>query len=74
MDDLKRFHAANLAPNVASFRVVGAVDQARVRAALQDLGTRWTRRDVTMPTYGAPQRPSTSAVYFYDLPGAKQSS
>jgi zinc protease len=74
MDDLKRFHAANLAPNVASFRVVGAVDQARVRAALQDLGTRWARRDVKMPAYGAPQRPSTSAVYFYDLPARSSPS
>jgi zinc protease len=73
MDDLRRFHAANLAPNVASFRVVGAVDRARAEAALQDLGTRWARRDVTVPAYGAPRRPSTSAVYFYDLPGAKQS-
>jgi zinc protease len=73
MDDLKRFHAANLAPNLASFRVVGAVPQARVRTALQDLGSRWQRRQVAMPSYPAPQPPSASKVLFYDLPGAKQS-
>jgi zinc protease len=73
MDDLKAFHANNLAPNIASFRVVGAVDQPRVRTALADLGTKWRRGSVTIPTYPAPQAPATSKVYFYDLPGAKQS-
>jgi zinc protease len=73
MDDLKRFHAANLAPNIASFRIVGAVDQPRVQAALQDLGSKWQRRTVSIPDYPAPQAPATSKVYFYDLPGAKQS-
>ena len=73
MDDLKRFHAANLAPNIASFRVVGAVEQPRVEAALRDLGSSWERRSVAIPVYPAPTQPARSAVYFYDLPGAKQS-
>lgn len=73
MDDLKRFHAANLAPNVARFRVVGAVDQPRVEAALRTLGARWQQRTVTIPSYPAPPVPTASRVYFYDLPGAKQS-
>jgi zinc protease len=73
MDDLKRFHAANLAPNLANFRVVGAVDQAQVTAALQDLGNKWQKRTVSIPAYPAPQAPSASKIYFYDLPGAKQS-
>jgi zinc protease len=73
MDDLKRFHAANLAPNLANFRLVGAVERPRVAAALQDLGTRWSRREVRLPAYPAPQPPTASKVYFYNLPGAKQS-
>ena len=73
MEDLKRFHATNLAPNIASFRVVGAVDQTRVQAALQDLGSKWQRRNVSIPTFPAPQAPATSKVYFYDVPDAKQS-
>ncbi|HEX8533478.1 MAG TPA: pitrilysin family protein, partial [Allosphingosinicella sp.] len=73
MEDLKRFHAANLAPNIASFRIVGAVDQARVNEALRDLGARWQRREVNIPSYPAPQPPAASKVYFYDLPGSKQS-
>ena len=73
MEDLKRFHAANLAPNIANFRVVGAVDQPRVRTALGDLGSKWQRREVPIPSWPAPQAPTTSKIYFYDLPGAKQS-
>nr|WP_295372580.1 pitrilysin family protein [uncultured Sphingosinicella sp.] len=73
MEDLKRFHAANLAPNLASFRVVGAVPQARVQTALQDLGSRWQRRQISIPSYPAPQSPAASKVLFYDVPGAKQS-
>ncbi|MCR4340804.1 MAG: insulinase family protein, partial [Gemmatimonadaceae bacterium] len=73
MDDLKRFHSANLAPNIASFRVVGSVEKARVEAVLQDLGSKWQRRSVSIPSYPAPQAPATSKLYFYDVPGAAQS-
>jgi zinc protease len=73
MDDLKRFHAANLAPNIASFRIVGAVDQPAATATLRDLGSRWTRRQVAIPSYPPPAAPAASRILFYDLPGAKQS-
>ena len=73
MDDLKRFHTEKLAPNIASFRIVGAVDEATVKASLRDLGSRWARREVTLPDYPPPAVPATSRILFYDLPGAKQS-
>jgi zinc protease len=73
MEDLKRYHAVNLAPNIASFRVVGDVGQAEVRAALADLGSKWKRRAVTVPAYPKPEAPAASKLYFYDLPDAKQS-
>jgi zinc protease len=74
MDDLKLFHGRNLAPNIASFRIVGAVDQAAVNNALGDLGSRWTRREVDIPDYPAPAAPAAPRILFYDLPGAKQST
>jgi zinc protease len=73
MNDLKRFHGMNLAPNIASFRIVGAVNQAEVRTALADLGSRWTRREVKIPEHPAPAAPAAPRILFYDLPGAKQS-
>jgi zinc protease len=73
MEDLKRYHARNLAPNIASFRVVGGLDQGLVKSALGDLGSRWAKRQVAVPAYPQPKTPQASKVYFYDIPGAKQS-
>lgn len=73
MDELKAWQADNLAPNNARFRVVGAVDQAAATAALEGLGERWARRDVTVPAYSRPAAPTSSQVYFHDMPGASQS-
>lgn len=73
MDDLKRFYSRNLAPNHASFRIVGAVDEVAVKAALANLGSRWARREVAIPAYPVPAAPTASRILFYDLPGAKQS-
>jgi zinc protease len=73
MDDLKRWHAANLAPNLARFRVVGATGDRQVRAALADLGTRWKKRAVAPVAYARPEAPKQAKLYFYDIPGSKQS-
>ena len=73
MDDLKAWQANNLAPDNARFRVVGAVDQVAATAALEGLGERWARRDVTVPAYPMPAVPAKSQVYFYDMPNASQS-
>jgi zinc protease len=73
MEDLKLFHASRLAPNVATFRFVGAVERPGVERALRDLGSKWARREVAIPSYPAPAAPSKARLFFYDLPGAKQS-
>ncbi len=73
MDDLRAYLQNNLAPNNARFRIVGAVDEAAATAALDGLGQRWVRRDVTVPAYAAPTPPTESRVYFYDMPNASQS-
>ena len=74
IDDLKAYHAL-LAPNLANFRVAGAVDKAGVLTALNPLTDNWTpgavadnALNITPP---APLEKST--VYFYDMPGASQS-
>lgn len=73
MDDVKAYYAANLSPSAANFRVVGAVSQTAVAAALGRLEREWTAKDVTIPAFEAPMAPDTSTIYFYDVPGAKQS-
>ncbi|MCF6220709.1 MAG: insulinase family protein [Robiginitomaculum sp.] len=71
--DIKAFYAANYAPARAQLRVVGAVDSDAVQQAFSGVAKRWTRAatdDVTLPQSADI---TTSKIYFYDVPGAKQS-
>ena len=74
IDDLKAFYEKNFSPSVSSFLVVGFVDQPRVEKALTALNTGWASKEVAMPEFTFPQGPEKSAVYFVDVPGAKQSN
>lgn len=73
MDDLRRFQSGILAPGLAHFRIVSPSDQTAVTAALASLGERWAARDAVVPTFPEPSAPTTSRVYFYDVPSASQS-
>lgn len=72
LDDLKAYYAANLSPAAANFRVVGAVTKADATAALEKISKRWSDHAITYPQYSDPVTPTQSTVYFYDIPGAKQ--
>ncbi|WP_227006261.1 M16 family metallopeptidase [Rufibacter latericius] len=71
--DLQKYYAANLSPSVATFQVVGAVDQQEVMNSLAGLNQNWKTKEVRFPQYQTPTAPAASKVYFYDVPGAKQS-
>jgi zinc protease len=73
LDDLKAFQLNNFTPRLAQIHVVGALSQAQAREALGPLGLAWNRPEPNMPFWPAPQAPTTSKIYFYDAPGAKQS-
>jgi len=73
MDDLKTYYEANLSPSVGSFRIVGDVDVSAVRSALAGIEARWTAKPVSFPDYPTPTAPVEARLYFYDVPGAKQS-
>ncbi|MBE0668510.1 MAG: insulinase family protein, partial [Bacteroidales bacterium] len=74
IDDLKAFYEKNFSPSVSQFLVVGSVDQPRVEKALAGLNTGWASKEVALPSFTFPQGPEKSAVYFVDVPGAKQSN
>jgi zinc protease len=74
MDDIKDFYEKNISPSVATFLIVGSVDQARVEKALASLGKNWASKEVQMPVFTFPPAPEKPAVYFVDVPGAKQSN
>ncbi|WP_210465448.1 M16 family metallopeptidase [Rufibacter roseolus] len=71
--DLQNYYRANLSPSVAAFQVVGAVDQQEVMNSLAGLNQNWKAKEVRFPQYATPAAPAKSTVYFYDVPGAKQS-
>lgn len=73
LEDLQAFFHNNLAPQLAKMHVVGDVSEDKVMAAISRLTSDWQQKDVSVPAYPAPAAPEKSTVYFYDVPGAKQS-
>ena len=73
MDDLKAFYNANLSPSVARLHVVGALGQGQVTTGLSKLTDGWKAKEVATPEWPVARMPEQATVYFYDVPGAKQS-
>jgi len=73
MDDLKDFYHKTVSPSVARMLVVGQLNQDRVVTGLGKLSTNWEAFDVVLPEVAQAKMPEKSAIYFVDVPGAKQS-
>ena len=73
LDDLRTYYNSYFSPNITKVHVVGAVSKDEVYNSLATLNNKLESKDVTFPEIGDLPIPETSKVYFYDLPGAKQS-
>jgi zinc protease len=73
LDDLKTYYEANMSPSVADFMVVGAINEQEVNKVLRGLEENWSGADVQIPEFVKPEPIAEPTVYFYDVPGAKQS-
>lgn len=73
IDELKEFYSKNISPAVANFHVVGAVTKEQVKNSLIPIEANWELKPVQLRTYPNPEELNSSQVYFYDVPGAKQS-
>lgn len=73
LDDVKALYNRSFSPSVASFQIAGSVPERRVLSSLKQLEKSWAAKEVNIPVYQAPVMPEKSAVYFIDVPGAKQS-
>ena len=73
LDDLKAYYENFFSPSVATFHVVGSINEADVMASLTALDEAWEAKDVTIPEYTVPKGPENSKIVFVDVPGAKQS-
>lgn len=73
MADLQAYYQRFISPSVARLHVVGALNEAAVLAPLQALAAQWSAKEVRFPDWPLPAQPEEAKVYFYDVPGAKQS-
>jgi zinc protease len=71
--DLQNYYNNNLTPKLTNVFVVGAISEAKVMNNLEAVNTKWETKDVSIPELPMPLYPKASTVYFYDVPGAKQS-
>jgi zinc protease len=73
MEDLKDYYASYLSPSVSSLHVVGNIPLGDIEHAFQGIIDRWEPKEVVLPEIEIPGNPDTPAIYFVDVPGAKQS-
>jgi zinc protease len=73
LDDLKDYYDQNFSPSVATFHIVGDVDQYRVMKALSGFEKKWEVKNVSFPEYSLPLNNHARKVFFIDVPDAKQS-
>lgn len=73
MDDLKAYYQKNFSPKIARMNVVGQIGKDRVLVGLASLQEKWKPTDVVLPVLPEPIAPAKSAIYFVDVPNAKQS-
>ena len=73
LDDLKKYFDANISPTVTTIHVVGDIRREDVVSSLSALDANWPAKPVTIPEVVVPAAPEHSVVYFYNVPGAKQS-
>jgi zinc protease len=73
IDDLKNYYTKNIAPSVADFQIVGAIPKTDVTNSLATLNKNWETKKVTVPKIVTTNTVASSKIYFYDVPGAKQS-
>lgn len=73
LDDLKGFYNKYFSPSISKLLIAGDVDQPGVETAFAGIVQKWQPKEVVLPEIKVPESPAKSAIYFVDVPGAKQS-
>ncbi|WP_299898945.1 pitrilysin family protein [uncultured Aquimarina sp.] len=73
VEDLKSYYNSNISPSVTKIHLAGDISKDQVSASLSELNKNWDVKEVVFPELNTPTAPERSRVYFYDVPGAKQS-
>jgi len=73
LEDLKAFYEAGYSPVRARLNIVGDVNAETVKTATEGLASRWKTPGTETVSLPQANPVEASTVYFYDIPGAKQS-
>ncbi|MBA6379578.1 MULTISPECIES: pitrilysin family protein [unclassified Colwellia] len=71
--DLKIFYQTKLSPNLTDIHIVGDIDETSVLTAFKKLENNWLNTKAVLPKMLPAALPTSSTLYFYDVPDAKQS-
>ncbi|WP_115461569.1 M16 family metallopeptidase [Winogradskyella aurantiaca] len=73
IEDLQNYYNTNLSAKLSSYYVVGDISKEAVLKGLVTIDANWQTPDLTLPEVTMADMPESAAVYFYDVPNAKQS-
>lgn len=73
LEQVESFYSKAIVPGNTKFNIVGSVSQEQVQKSLKELDKKWqgATLKVNPPTIG--KKKASGKLYFYDVPGAKQS-
>lgn len=72
-EDLKAFYESNFSPSLTTIQVAGNITREQALKAFESLGRDWKAKEVKLNSYPLPENPQKSQIYFYDIPGSRQS-
>ena len=73
LQDLKSYYKEKLSPLSSAYLVVGDIEKEQTINALKGISAGWPPQNIDFPEVEEFKLPESSRVYFYDVPGAKQS-
>ncbi len=73
IEDLKNYYQNAISSSLTKLLVVGDISADKVNQSLTQLNKNWKAKKVTLPKVDQPKTPEKSAIYFYNIPKAKQS-
>ncbi|APG59948.1 M16 family metallopeptidase [Christiangramia salexigens] len=73
LEDLKVYYNENLSPMLSTYLIVGEINKEEAVNSIKAISANWPPKSVDFPKIPKVELPKKSRVYFYDVPGAKQS-
>ncbi len=74
LEDLKSFYENYFSPSVASFHIVGDIEKEKAMNSIKGFEEKWKGQSFDIPIFAVSSPENTPALYFVDVPGAKQST